>query len=922
LKESDTSLVGRERECAAIEHLLQDTIRGQSGSLVLVGEPGIGKTALLDYAAQRAGAATVLRTMGLDAESDLAFAGLHGLLRPVAGLLGQLPEAQRQALAGALGLAAPPRADRLLVCAATLALIAAAAETRPVVCLVDDAQWLDEPSAGALVFAARRLRAERAAMLFAARGDQSRWFDAKGLPELRMDGLAAPAAARLLATVVPDAAPGIRDRLLAEAAGNPLALLELPGELTAAQLSGQDLLPEPIQLTPRLNNLFKERTAGLTAPARLALLLAAADNTGGLLTVLRAADLLRLPPDALDAAEKAGLVRTSGGQITFRHPLVRSAIYQEAPLSQRQQAHAALADALPGGHEADRRAWHQALAASAGDEQVAAALEASAQRARQRAGHACAATAFERAAALTVDSPKLAPRLAAAAQAAWDAGQTGRASALIIQALPLADEQLRARLLYLRGVIELSCGSLDQAVITQLEGARIADDPSLALTMLYSAAEGAIDTGDLARLRDIGRQASETTARTRRDRLSRAVVTGLAALFTGEHEQARTAFDTAVALADQFGDDPAAQLLAGNAAWLADDIGQSLRFATRTVDLARRHGLLSLLPAALNQQAAQLLRNSSFSRAYAAAEEGYLLSVDLGQGEGWLLSTMACVEAIWGQEAAARRHTEQVLAVAHSRHDVVLTVVGHATLGLAALTAGRPAEAASALLKIAPASWPALPPISAVASVPEADAIEAIQRAGQPGDLAQAPLARVRAWAELLPTPARQSVLARCEALLGVRPPDEAFSEALDLAHAISPFERARTELLYGEWLRRDRRRAQARTHLRTAAELFRTLGTGSWAGRAESELRACGETTRSYTPPPLHQLTPQEHKIAELVAQGLTNRDIAAQLFLSPRTIDYHLRKVFTRLGITSRAELIRHGVPDGPPFINESGS
>jgi AAA ATPase domain len=266
LKETDTGLVGREHECGKIDQLLRSAWRGEGGSLVLFGEPGIGKTALLDYAAQRAGAATILRTVGVDGESDLAFAGLHSLLRPITCVLDQLPEAQRRALAGALGLAAPPRSDRLLVCAATLALIAAAADDRPVVCLVDDAQWLDEPSAGALVFAARRLRAERAAMVFAARDGQPCRFQAKGLPELPVDGLAAAAAASLLGTAAPGASPAIRDRLLAEAAGNPLALLELPGALTAAQLAGRDLLPEPIQLTPRLHNVFK--SASLACPAR------------------------------------------------------------------------------------------------------------------------------------------------------------------------------------------------------------------------------------------------------------------------------------------------------------------------------------------------------------------------------------------------------------------------------------------------------------------------------------------------------------------------------------------------------------------------------------------------------------------------------------------------------------------------------
>ena len=535
-----------------------------------------------------------------------------------------------------------------------LGLIAAAAEDHPVVCLVDDAQWLDGAWADALVFAARRLRAERVAMVFAAREGERRQFRASGLPEMVLGGLVAPAAANVLDRAAPGVARAVRERLLAEADGNPLALLELPGALTAAQLDGSVPLPEAMPLTPRLQNVFRQRIEALPGPTRLVLLLCAVSDTGDVATVLRAADVLRLPADALDPAEGAEALRTDGGAITFRHPLVRSALYEAAPLSQRQRAHAALASALPGDQNADLRVWHQAMATLTGDEEVAAALEASARRAQQRAGHASAATAFERAAALARPSTvRLAPRPAAAAQAAWDAGQAHRARALIARALPRADRRSRARLLHLRGVVEQSCGSIDRAVAAQLEGADISDDPSLTIEMLHQAAESAIDLGDLARLRDIGMRVSSIPPQTIRDQLSRAVVIGLAALFDGEHESARAAFDDALTLAAAFKDDPTAQLWAVNAAWLDDDIGASLRFATRAADLARRQGLLSLLPAALNQQARELLRNSSFSQAYAAAEEGYLLSVDLGHGAGWHLHTMACVEAIWGREAQA-----------------------------------------------------------------------------------------------------------------------------------------------------------------------------------------------------------------------------------------------------------------------------
>lgn len=565
---------------------------------------------------------------------------------------------------------------------------------------------------------------------------------------------------------------------------------------------------------------------------------------------------------------------------------------------------------LTGEQDADRRVWHQAMATLTGDEKVAEALEASARRAQERAGHASAATAFERAAALTLSDTRIAPRLAAAGQAAWDAGQTERARTLIARALPLADAHLRARLLHLRGVVEQSCGSIDRAIATQLEGADGAADPSLTLEMLHQAAEGAVDLGDLATLRVIGTRVSTIPAQTKRDELSRAVVTGIAALFTGEHQNARKIFGDALAVAATLDDDPMAQLWAVNAAWLDDDIGAGLRFATRAADLARSRGLLSLLPAALNQQARELLRNSSFSQAYAAAEEGYLLSVDLGHGSGWHLNTMAYVEAIWGRETHARQHAEQALALAQTHGDIVLAQVAQATLGLLALTAGRPAEAASVLLSTFAGHRPALSLTIAVASVPDADAIEAILRAGQPRELADAPLARIRAWAELLPTTSRRSVLSRCEALLGTRRPDQAFAEAVGQARGLAPFERARTELLYGEWLRRERKRTQARAHLRAAAGLFSVLCAVPWVQRAEAELRATGESARKREVSGLDQLTPQELNIARLVAQGLTNRDIAARLYLSPRTIDYHLRKVFSKLSIASRAELIRSEV------------
>src|SRR5262245_10072390 len=415
LERTSGSLVGRERECAAIDRLLEVSTGGESSCLVLRGEAGTGKTALLRHAAERGGARTVLRTTGVEVESDLAFAGLYGLLRPIVDKLGELPATQADALAGALGLAPSVGSDRFLVSAATLSLLAAGADEAPLMCLIDDAQFLDTASAEALAFSARRLEAEPVAMLFAVRTGEARTFEMPGVPDLVLEGIAAAAAERLLEESAPAAAAPVREWLLAEAAGNPLALLELPRGLSEAQLEGRATLPEAIPLTARLRSAFEQRVSRLPAATRTALLIAALDDGEQAAIVVRAGGEMGLPEDALDSAEQAGLLRVDGGRIEFRHPLVRSAVLGSSTLSQRRAAHATLAAALSSAVDADRRAWHQALAALRADEQVAAALEASARRYEARAGHASAATAFVRSAELSADDVRRSQRLAAAA---------------------------------------------------------------------------------------------------------------------------------------------------------------------------------------------------------------------------------------------------------------------------------------------------------------------------------------------------------------------------------------------------------------------------------------------------------------------------------------------------------------------------
>ncbi len=444
----------------------------------------MGKTALLAYAVERASDMTVLTVTGVEGESDLAFGGLHGLLSPVVDALDGVPEAQREALAAALGLAAGEGRDRLLVSAGVLSLLAAAAEPKPILCLVDDAQWLDVPSANALSFTARRLVAEDVVILFGARDGELRRFEAAGLEELELGGLERDVAAMLLDQVAREAAPSVRGRLLDEAAGNPLALLELPAGLSDAQLAGHARVPEALPVTDRLRAAFGQRIERLPEPTRAALLIAAAEEAGELAVILRAAAELGLPPDAFDPAEEAGLVRTAGAALSFRHPLVRSVIYESAPLGRRRRAHAALAVALEHEHQGERAIWHRAMATSTTDEEVADALEASGRRSQLRGGHASAATAFERAATLSEATPPRARRLAAAVEAAWFAAQVDRALELVSRSLPLSERAQRAGLLYWRGAIEGQSGGLLDGVATLHQAAALSEDPSLTLKIL------------------------------------------------------------------------------------------------------------------------------------------------------------------------------------------------------------------------------------------------------------------------------------------------------------------------------------------------------------------------------------------------------------------------------------------------------
>jgi DNA-binding CsgD family transcriptional regulator len=897
-------LVGRDRECAAIDELLEGALAGESGSLVVRGEPGIGKSALLEYAGARTDGMQLLTTAGVEAESDLAFAGLYGLLRPILGRLSELPELQANALAGALGLAPSAGSERFLASAAVLGLLAEAAEELPVLCLVDDAHWLDTPSVDALVFAARRLRAERVAIIFALREGEGRTFEGRNLPELLVTGLEDDDARALLSDTSDEIASSVRERVLVEAAGNPLALLELPAGLSDEQRGGLEALPDSIPLTARVQAAFAARVQGLPADTQTMLLIAAIDGTGDLATVVSAAAELGVTAEALDPAEATGVVRADGTRVVFRHPLVRAAVLDAATLAQRQRTHAALAAVLTDEEHADRRVWHHALATLTADENVAAALEAAARRSQLRGGHASAATAFERAAELSDGDPMRTRRLGEAAEAAWAAGQPERARGLVTRSLANADGRQRVRLLFLSGVIEARSGWLPDALAPVLEAIEGSEDASLTLEMLYDGYEFASYAGAHDRLAELARRVADVEPTGETDRFIAAALTAWGSELSGDYARGAVQAAEAIERAELL-DDPRCLILAAVTADREGSWGDGLPHANRAVAFARERGLVSVLPQALAAQSVELIGRSRFDLGYSTAEEGRRLAVDIGQPwtAGWNVGNLATVAALRGQEDETQAHVD-VLEQLVAASGAGFSVLGERALGLLDLTLGKPAEALERLRGYAAAPAGVLMTPHSVLQLP--DLVEAAVRAHEL-DEASDHLARFQAWVERFPTPGRLSLLARCRALAAKADAEPHFARSIELAEALSPFERARNELLYGEWLRRERRRVDARPHLRTALELFQRLALSPWEERARAELRASGETARRRDPSTRDQLTPQELQIAHLVAEGMTNREIGAQLFLSPRTIDYHLRKVFAKLQIASRADLAR---------------
>ncbi|HET7855592.1 MAG TPA: AAA family ATPase [Gaiellaceae bacterium] len=913
IRQESLELIGRGEETARVATLLAEAQRGQSRALLVRGEAGIGKSSLLRYAVEQAGGMIVLQARGVESESELAFAGLGDLFRPVVDHLVQLPEPQAAALAGALGLTPPVAGDRFTICAGTLNLLAAVAEVAPVLAIVDDAQWLDTSSAEALLFAARRLDSEGVALLLGIREGEACAFSASGLDELVLVGLKREHARELLSRRLEhEAAPEVVERLVRDTQGNPLALVELPPLLSEGQLAGSEPMEDPLPAAPALERAFLRQIEALDAETRGSLLVAATSESGELDVIGGALEVLGLDSRALEPAEEAGLISVERDVLEFRHPLLRAAVYHSATGAARRQAHDALARTAAG-ERTDRRAWHLAAAAAELDEEVASALEQAALEARERGGHAEAALALERAARLTVDEGEQARRLFEAADDTRIAGRAGRALDLLERALAATKEpDGRARIQHLRGAIEMWSGApMDAHRLLVEEAAGVGElDPGKAARMLTDAAWASLMAGDIRagvetaeRAQAPAANASSTT------QIHAAGVLGVALLLSGRTPDAFPLLERFQPLLEAADFGRVRQLVtpAQVLTWI-EEYDLARRLFTQMIDASRRQSALAYLPYPLAGLSELDFRTGNWAAAAAGAAEAIRIAEETGQlvTHAFSLVCLARVDAGMGREEDCRVRIARAREIAPSE---IGAIVAYAisTLGFLELGLGRSEDALAYLELLArQVRRRGLEDPAVVQWAP--DLIEAHMRAGNADDAAR----ELEVFARQAERTQRNWALAaaaRCRGLLASDDEfEESFAPAIELhARTPTPFEQARTELCLGERLRRSRRRTDARVPLGAALETFERLGAEPWAERARVELAASGEAARRPHTSASNQLTPQELQVALAVGKGATNREAGAALFLSPRTVETHLGRIYRKLDIRSRTDLAR---------------
>jgi DNA-binding CsgD family transcriptional regulator len=899
-------LLGRQRECEVLQNVLEAARDGHGGVLAVYGEPGVGKTALLEYAVEAAPDFRVARTLGVQGEMELPFAALQQLCTPSFDLIEHLPDPQREAFEVALGLSAAHLPSPYLVGLAVLNLLSEAAEEQPLLCVVDDAQWLDRSSARALSFVARRLLAEKIVMVFAAR-EPIGALD--GVAELRVEPLGHRDARALLDSVLPARLDQrILERIVVETRGNPLALLELPRGMTPAQLAGGFDLPAALPLSARIEQSFTRRLARLPRDARRMLLVAAADPTGDAALEWRAAETLGIADAAAEGVELDGLVAFDAG-VVFRHPLVRSAVYRAASGEERRSAHKALAEATDPVIDPDRRAWHRAQAASQPDEDVAAELEHSAARAQARGGFAAAATFLERSSNLTIDSGRRAARALAAAEAKEQAGALDDALALASTADvgPLDDGQ-RARVEVLRARISFEADRGNEAPPLLLTAAKRLEplDHAAAREIYLEALTAALFAGRLGGTvdaREVAAAARSAPTPKPRQRAADLLLDGLALLITDGAAAGTPVLRVALTALgnDEIETEKGLRWLwlAGRAAGYIWDYENWDSLTRRQIRLARESGALTVLPLTLSTRAGVELYAGRLADATALVEEAAVVT-QATDGRNVPYAPLALV-AFRGREPDASRLIRATTDDFVARGEGMGVTLAHwATAylhnGLArydiALAAAEQAAEDPRELWFSP--WTMV------------ELIEAATRSGQ-NDRAADALEVLSETTKASGTPWAQGIEARSRALLAEGKAAEIlYREAIDhLRPTRLRVDLARTHLLYGEWLRREQRRTDARTELRTAHQLFSDFGMEAFAERARVELEATGERARKRTVETLGDLTPQEAQISRLAAEGHTNREIASQLFISQKTVEYHLRKVFHKFGVKSRTQL-----------------
>jgi DNA-binding CsgD family transcriptional regulator len=897
-----TTLRGRATERMLLDALVAAIQRGESRSLVLLGEAGIGKTALLEYLLESASDTTVVRAAGVESEMALAFASLHQLCGPLLDRLKRLPAPQRQALEIVFGERAGAPPDRFLVGLAVLSLFSEAAEERPLLCVVDDAQWVDQESAMTLAFVARRLQAEPVGIVFAARepGDELRH-----LSELEVHGLRNGDARALLASEVPSILDErVRDRIIAETRGNPLALLELPRGLTATRLAGGFGMPGAQALCGRIEESYIRRLEPLPEDARLLLLVAAAEPIGDPLLLLRASEGLGIDVSAVEATD--GLLDL-GERVTFRHPLVRSAVYRSAGAPERRAAHLALAEVTDRNIDPDRRAWHLAAAAAGPDEEVALELEHSAGRAQARGGLAAAAAFLRRAVALTGDPARRADRALAAAQASLGAGAFDVARGLLAaaEAGPL-DELQRARLNLLRAEAAYSESRGSEAPALLLRAAKALEplDLQLARETYLDAWSSALFAGQLASasLHEVSREV-RAALRPVSLRPSDLLLDGFALAFTDGRPEAAPVLERAVT--GFAGDDVSTEevlrwgWLATAAAVMVWDYESCLAVADRGVQLARDSGALTVLAVSVNVLSQAVVFGGDFGRvAMLVAEADAVIEATGTQVAPYGALVLA---GLRGREAEASALIDATIKEATAGGQGTAVQYANWAKSLLLNGLGRYPDALAAA-KEASDDTPEL----FVSAWAASELIESATRSDET-ELARSALEHLTAATDVADNDWALGMQARSRALLSDGDDAERlYREAIErLGRTRLRPELARAHLLYGEWLRREHRRVDARARLRAAHDLFVAIGMEAFAERARGELLATGERVRKRTVQTRDELTPQERQIAGLARDGLSNPEIGARLFLSPRTVEWHLRKVFAKLGIRSRREL-----------------